>query len=73
MTNSEQQLEIGNRIKERRLIAGKSQTWLARESGVPRRAIVYIERGERRIDILEFQAIALALRVTVQYLLTGNY
>jgi transcriptional regulator with XRE-family HTH domain len=42
---------------------GVSQVELARRLGKPQPFVSYFERGERRIDVIEFYAIARALRV----------
>ena len=41
--------------------AGCTQTELARRIGVPQPVISLIERGERRVDVVEFVRIAKAL------------
>jgi transcriptional regulator with XRE-family HTH domain len=48
-------------IVEARRQAGKSQVDLAARLGRPQPFVSYIERGERRLDVIEFVAIARAL------------
>jgi transcriptional regulator with XRE-family HTH domain len=48
-------------LKKTRLDAGVSQVELARRLGRPQPFISYIERGERRVDVIEFCAIMRAL------------
>lgn len=42
---------------------GMTQAELARRLGKPQPFISYVERGERRIDVIEFYAVAKALGV----------
>lgn len=51
---------------ETRKQAGVSQTELARRLGRPQPFMSYVERGERRIDVIEFYAIMTALGVDPQ-------
>lgn len=48
-------------LRQTRLEAGVSQTELARRLNRPQPFISYIESGERRVDVIEFYAIMLAL------------
>jgi transcriptional regulator with XRE-family HTH domain len=48
-------------LKQTRLEAGVSQTELARRLKRPQPFVSYIERGERRVDVIEFYAIMRAL------------
>ena len=48
-------------LKKTRKKARVSQTELARRLGRPQPFVSYVERGERRIDVIEFYAIMRAL------------
>jgi transcriptional regulator with XRE-family HTH domain len=48
-------------LKQTRLGAGVSQTELARRLKRPQPFVSYVERGERRVDVIEFYAIMRAL------------
>lgn len=48
-------------LKQTRKQAGVSQAELGRRLGRPQPFISYIERGERRVDVIEFYAIMKAL------------
>lgn len=50
-------------IRDARKKAGLTQTDLAKRLGKPQSFIAKYESGERRIDVVEFVAIAAALRV----------
>ncbi|HEY0271286.1 MAG TPA: helix-turn-helix transcriptional regulator [Sphingomonas sp.] len=43
--------------------AGLTQAELARRLDLPQPFVSHIERGERRVDVVEFYAIALALEI----------
>ncbi|WP_422058531.1 helix-turn-helix domain-containing protein [Sphingomonas sp.] len=53
---------------EARKEAGVTQVELARALGRPQPFISYIETGERRVDLIEFCAIARALKVDPEVL-----
>ena len=48
-------------LKDARRVAGVSQSELARRVGRTQSFVAVIERGERRVDVVEFHAIAAAL------------
>lgn len=50
-------------LRKKRLDAGLSQKELARRLGVKRSFVGKTERGDRRIDVIELQAICRALGV----------
>jgi transcriptional regulator with XRE-family HTH domain len=47
--------------------AGVSQVELARRLGKPQNFVSYFERGERRVDVIEFYAITTALDVDPEH------
>jgi len=49
-------------LVELRKDAGLTQVELSRRLGKPQPFISYVERGERRVDVIEFYAIVRALR-----------
>ena len=55
-------------LVETRKAAGITQVELAARLGRPQPFVSYLERGERRIDVIEFCAIARALGVEPGYL-----
>lgn len=55
--------QIGNRIRELRIIADLSQEKLAFESELDRTYIGSVERGERNISVINLQKIAKALNI----------
>lgn len=73
MVNTERQNEIGARILQRRKELNISQGKLAEQTGIGRRALVYIEHGKRRIDVLELMALNQALQLSTDFLLTGHW
>ncbi len=55
-------LEIGNRIRDLRIVADLSQEKLAFESELDRTYIGSVERGERNISVINLRKIAKALK-----------
>lgn len=51
-------------LRHKRLAAGLTQDELARKAGVSRLVIGKNERGERRIDVIELQALCRALGIS---------
>ena len=49
------------RLRERRITLGLSQTELARELGWPQQRISAVEAGARRLDVIEFFQLSAAL------------
>ena len=49
---------LGARLRETRAYLGLSQDEVARYLGIPRTALSQIERGQRRVDILELKKVA---------------
>lgn len=57
------------RIVEARRRAGITQTALAQKLGKPQSYISKVERGERRLDVVETMDLAVALGVTINDLI----
>lgn len=55
-----------NMLRNRRLDAGMTQAELARKMGVSRMLIGRCERGDRRIDVIEFVAFCRALNIELE-------
>ena len=58
-------LELGNRLREKRLELGYSQEELAEVIGIHRTYIGTIERGEKTVTITTLNKICKALNVTM--------
>ncbi len=54
---------LGRRLRETREAAGLSQTALAQRLDVNQTFVSKVERGERRLDLLELRAVCRALDV----------
>jgi transcriptional regulator with XRE-family HTH domain/Zn-dependent peptidase ImmA (M78 family) len=63
--------DVGERVREFRLIAGLSQEDLAAEVGLDRTMVAKIESGTRRIDALELARLSTALEVPLDQFLRG--
>jgi len=57
-------------LRKKRLAAGMSQKELAKRMGVKRSFVGKTERGERRIDLIELQAICRALGIDLTEFVT---
>lgn len=55
--------ELLDLLVETRKAAGMSQVELAKRLGRPQPFVSYFERGERRVDVIEFVAIARTLGI----------
>jgi transcriptional regulator with XRE-family HTH domain len=64
-------LELGRRLRQRRLERKWTQVELARRCALHRTFIGSAERGERNMSILNLRLIARALRVSLADLLDG--
>lgn len=53
-------------LRQKRLDAGVTQVGLCRSLGVPDSFIGKVERGERRLDVIELQAICRILGIKLQ-------
>ena len=58
-------LELGNRLREKRLELGYSQEELAEVIGIHRTYIGTIERGEKTVTITTLHKICKALKITM--------
>lgn len=67
----EQSIELGNRIRERRLAIEMSQEDLGEASGLHRTYIGHIERGEVNPSLLNLLKLAAALDVDAGDLVEG--
>lgn len=65
-------LEIGKRIYERRKQLGITQEYLAELADTTPQAISNYERGERELKVTTILKISSALKITTDYLLTGE-
>ena len=62
---------FGGRVREERKALGLSQEAFADQCGLDRTYISGIERGKRNVSLLNIQAIAKALGITVSALTVG--
>lgn len=62
--------ELLGLLVETRKAAGVTQVELAERLGRPQPFVSYFERGERRVDVVEFVAIARALGIDPEVLFT---
>lgn len=67
------QKEIGRRIAELRKIKGLSQEDLAKCLEMSRPSLAQIELGNRSVDILELQQLALVLAFSLDYFMSPNF
>lgn len=65
-------VELGQRIRDRRLAAGKSQQMVAASAGLTQNAVFHIEVGDVNPQLSSLQGIAKALRCTVRELMSGR-
>ena len=56
-------------IRKKRLAVGLTQTEISLKLGAPASFLGKVERGERRIDVIELQALCVILGTTLQDLL----
>ncbi|MCX5450240.1 helix-turn-helix domain-containing protein [Streptomyces nigrescens] len=66
---AEQRALLGRRLKETREYLGLSQQQVAERTGIVRSAISDIERGVRRVEVMELQKLARLYRLSVSYFL----
>ena len=64
--------ELGQRIRDRRLAAEKSQQMLASAAGITQNAVFHIEVGDVNPQLRSLQGIAKELKCTVRELLCGK-
>ncbi|MFD5623615.1 helix-turn-helix domain-containing protein [Streptomyces yangpuensis] len=66
---AEQRALLGRRLKDTREYLGLSQQQVAERTGIVRSAISDIERGMRRVEVMELQKLARLYRLSVSYFL----
>lgn len=64
--------DVGSRLRDTRVGADLTQVDLASRTGLDRTALVKIEAGERKVSALELFALAEALEVPLEHLLTAS-
>lgn len=64
-------LEVGHRVRVRRVALGMSQEVLAEQAGLHRTYIGAVERGERNVTLQTLLRLAGALKVDVAHLVEG--
>jgi transcriptional regulator with XRE-family HTH domain len=67
--DDEQRIRLGQRLKSTREYLGLSQQQVSERTGIVRSAVSDIERGVRKIDIIELKKLARLYRLSVSYLL----
>ncbi|WP_421107029.1 helix-turn-helix domain-containing protein [Streptomyces sp. NEAU-S77] len=67
--DAEQRARLGQRLKATREYLNLSQQQVAEQTGILRSAVSDIERGIRRIDIMELKKFARLYRLSVSYFL----
>ncbi len=72
MTDNQLNVEIGNRIYDRRKQIGMTQEKLAELTEITPQAISNYERGERELKAGTIINISRALNVSIDFLLTGK-
>ena len=72
LSDNEELILIGNRIRERREAIGMSQDELASETGTTKSTIHRIEAGTQEMRILTLKRMADALGCTQDYILSGE-
>lgn len=60
---------VGDRLRKAREYLNFSQQFVADRTGIPRTAISDIERGERKVDVLELKKLARLYRHPITYFL----
>jgi len=67
------QKQIGQRIAEIRKLKGLSQQELAKSIKISRPSLTQIERGNRSLDIMELQDLAIVLSFSIDDFMSENY
>lgn len=67
--DAEQRVRLGQRLKATREYLNLSQQQVAEQTGILRSAVSDIERGVRKIDIMELKKFARLYRLSVSYFL----
>ncbi|MGW6638254.1 helix-turn-helix domain-containing protein [Streptomyces cyaneofuscatus] len=68
-TQAEQRVRLGRRLKGTREYLGLSQQQVAERTGIVRSAVSDIERGMRRVEVMELQKLARLYRLPASYFL----
>lgn len=71
MTNKNERVRLGTRLKESREYRGYSQEEIARHLEVSRSAISQMESGNRRVEALELQKLSALYRCSMDELTGG--
>ncbi|MDQ1316657.1 MAG: hypothetical protein QG588_305 [Candidatus Poribacteria bacterium] len=71
--NEREIMSVGERIKNRRIELGISQTQLAKKASLTSASISQFESGSRKPSFDVISKLALALEVNTDYLLGNNY
>ncbi|WP_327250946.1 helix-turn-helix domain-containing protein [Streptomyces sp. NBC_01244] len=66
---AEQRSHLGRRLKETREYLGLSQQQVSERTGIVRSAVSDIERGVRRVEVMELKKLARLYRLSVSYFL----
>lgn len=66
---AEQRSHLGRRLKDTREYLGLSQQQVAERTGIVRSAVSDIERGVRRVEVMELKKLARLYRLSVSYFL----
>jgi len=69
---NDENLTLGNRIRELREKQGYSRKDFAEHIGIEYKSLSKIESGERHPNIFTLKAIALGLNLTIDYILTDE-
>jgi transcriptional regulator with XRE-family HTH domain len=73
MKDTISQEEIGKRIAQLRKLKGLSQEDVAKRIELPRSSLAQIERGNRKVDSLVLNGLALAIGFSIDYLMSKDF
>lgn len=73
VNNEREFMSVGERIKNRRIELGISQTQLAKKASLTSASISQFESGSRKPSFDVISKLALALEINTDYLLGNNY
>jgi transcriptional regulator with XRE-family HTH domain len=68
-TDTDQRARLGQRLKATREYLGLSQQQVAERTGIVRSAVSDIERGVRKVEVMELQKLARLYRLPASYFL----
>lgn len=68
-TDTDQRTRLGQRLKATREYLGLSQQQVAERTGIVRSAVSDIERGVRKVEVMELQKLARLYRLPASYFL----